>query len=310
MISLLLVPLAAAAPLGEVELVDGAPEFTSCFVEDRDTEGTCAWRFYHFLAASMGEQGFTFAHNPVHTAAWVRPDAGLRIGAQIDTFPFGPAPKNLSGKVENTQFSPVLPRLFAGLTVGERSRGAVGLSLLPPIPVGGASALIVGADGSLGWSREGWRFGAAVDATYAVAHAPITASQAQFDDRDSLSNPDNLDPDTYEAVCGTHEDGCIDRFRQISLGLRAGAASSDWVVNPYGALGLSFNASQLYVMYDDTTWAMKALQPTLHAGATWAPVEALLLSAGGDVAAHGGAQSEDGAAGVFWKLDGALSWRL
>ena len=302
--------LAAAAGLGEVELVSGAPEFTSCFEDDRDTEGTCAWRFYHFLGASMGEQGFTFVHNPVHTAAWIRPDTGLRIGAQLDTFPLGPPPENLSGKSENTQFSPVLPRLFAGLAWGETTRGALGLSLLPPIPVGGASALIVGLDGSLGWTKEGWRFGGAVDGSYAVAHAPITASQEQFDDRDAFSNPDNLDPDTYEAVCGTQEDGCIDRFRQINLGLRAGAASSDWVVNPYGAVGLGFNASQLYVMYDDTTWAMKSLQPTIHAGATWAPVGRWLLSAGGNVALHSGELSEEGAVGVFWKLDGALSWSL
>lgn len=310
MIAALLSATALAAGLGEAELVSGSPEFTSCFEEDRDTEGTCSWRFYHFLAASMGEQGFTFSHTPTHTAAWVRPEPGLLLGARLDTFPFGPPPENLSGKAENTQFSPVLPRVFAGYAWGEQTRVALGLSALPPIPVGGASALIVGADGSIAWTREKIRFGGGLDATYAVAHAPITASQDQFDDRDSFSNPDNLDPATYEAVCGTQEDGCIDRFRQLGLGLRGGLATRALAVNPYAALGLAFNATQLYVMYDDTTWAMRAIQPSVHAGATWAPLDALLLSAGADLAPHGPDQSEDGAVGLFWKLDGALSWRL
>ena len=102
---------ARAAGLGEVSLVEGAPEFTSCFESDAADESSCEWRFYHFLSDSMVTQGFTFIGPPSQLSPALRAPAGWAVGARLDTFPFGPPPENLSGKAENTQFSPVLPRL-------------------------------------------------------------------------------------------------------------------------------------------------------------------------------------------------------
>ena len=309
-VSIALVPVAAAGSLGRVDLVGGTPEFESCLAEDRDDSSTCAWRFYHFLGDSMTDQGLTFANNPVHSSALTRRDDGLRVGARIDTFPFGPPPENLSGKAENTQFSPVLPRIFAGYAWGQSTHFGVGASLLPPIPVGGASALLAELDGSAAWTHEKLRFGGSLDLGYTLAHAPITASQDQFDDRDSFDNPDNLDPDTYEAICGANENGCVDTFKQLSVGMRGGVSAAFGKFAPYGTLGVNLVSSELTVMYDGTVWDLKALQPALSAGSTWAPIDRLLLSAGGTLATHGEGQSGDGSFGVNWKLDGAASWRF
>lgn len=301
---------ARAAGLGEVSLVEGAPEFTSCFESDAADESSCEWRFYHFLSDSMVTQGFTFIGPPSQLSPALRAPAGWAVGARLDTFPFGPPPQNLSGKAENTQFSPVLPRLFAGrIWQGDRN-ASVGLSALPPIPVGGASALVLGLEGGLAWELGATRLGAGLDLGFARAHAPITASQEQFDDRESFDNPDNLDPDTYEAVCGASEVGCLDTFTQWNVGLSALGAWQVGPVQPYARADLRLVSDTLHVMYDGTTWALKALQPGVGAGAALNPVDPLLLHLGADLGLLGPGLSDTGSVGVAWKLEASASWRL
>lgn len=301
---LLLSSLALAAPLGTVRLVEGSPEFTGCLEDD-----ACAEQFHRFLTWSLLSQGFTFQGTPAETAAPLRADAGFPVGARIDTFPFGPPPENLSGKEENTQFSPVLPRLFGGfLSQGARPFG-LELSLLPPIPVGGASALVVGLDGSIAWQLGATRLGGSLDLTYARARAPIVASKEQLEDRDSFSNPDNLDPETYEAVCGDSELGCLDTFQQLTAGLHGLASWELGRVRPYARAGLTLVDTSLYVMYDDTTWALLALQPGAGAG-VGLTLGDVFLHAGADLAPHGPEQGEEGKAGLFFKAHGSVSYRL
>lgn len=305
-----LLPVSLAGDFGQVSLSKGAPEFTSCIASDKDTEGTCAWKFYHFLGDSMTSQGLTFSGPNAQLSSALQDQAGWVVGARLDTFPFGPPPENLSGKAENTQFSPVLPRLFAGRIWQGAHPASIGLSVLPPVAVGGASALVLGLEGGLSWQLGATRLGAGLDLGFTSANAPITASQDQFDDRESFDNPDNLDPDTYESVCGASEYGCLDTYRQLSVGLSALGAWSVGPIRPYARVDLRFLSSSLYVMYDDTTWTLMALQPGVGAGAGWAPISRLLLQLGGDLALQGPGQNDAGGLGLLWKLHGSASWRF
>ena len=303
---------AAHAGFGQATLLDGTPEFAGCVDGDTSETDSCASRFYRFLSESLAEQGHTFQLTPVHTSAVLRRDEGVVVGGRLDSFPFGAPAENLSGKPENTQFSPVLPRLFAGWLGGPEGGPALGggLYLLPPVPVGGASAFVISAAGSAGWDRGAMRVGVEADFTWALVHAPITASEEQFEDREGFSNPDNLDPDTYEAICGASENGCIDTFRVATPGLRAAAS---WDVGggfaPYAKAGLTLVNERLYVMYDDTTWGLMALQPGVEGGASWTPLDGLMLHLGTALAYKPQSLSET-TPGLFWKLDAAASWRF
>ncbi len=304
---LLLAGLALAAPFGQVDLVRGSPEFTSCIDDDRDDPDSCAARFYRFLTDSLLTQGYTFQGAPTASSAGFVRESGYTLGARVDTFPLGPPPENLSGKAENTQFSPVLPRLFGSVQrSGDRSY-ALGLSLLPPIPVGGASALVLGLDASAGQDLGRTRVSGSLELGYARARAPIVASEEQFESRDDFSNPNNLDPETYEAVCGASEHGCLDTFSQLTVALHGMASWVTGPVQPYVRGDLALLNTSLYVMYDDTDWRLRALQPGLGVG-LGAPLGPTFLSAGLDLAPIGPQQSEEEVLGLLWKAQGSASW--
>ncbi len=306
---LVLLGAALAAPFGQVDLVAGSPEFGGCIAGDREDADTCAGKFYRFLTDSLLTQGFTFQGQPAAGSAVFQREAGWMLGARLDSFPLGPPPENLSGKPENTQFSPVLPRLMGAYRLDQARDLSLGASLLPPIPVGGASALVLGVEASLAGELGPTRLGGALELGYARARAPIVASEEQFESREDWSNPDNLDPETYEAVCGASERGCLDTFQQLTVGAHAQAAWSLGAFQPYARLNLSFLVDSLYVMYDDTTWRLLALQPGLGAGSAL-DLGRATLHLGGDLAPLGPNQSETQALGLLWKLEGSASWRL
>lgn len=298
--------LALAAPSNAqtaAQLVDGSPDFTDC-LDDPQCEGN----FLAFLSGSIAEQGFTMQHNPLATSAVVRSGSGVIVGARLDTFPFGPPPTNLSGKEENTQFSPVLPRLVVGwIGEGDRSRQGAGAFFLPPVTVGGASALVVGGDLSLARQlSDRMRLGVEADFTYVRATAPVAATEDQLDGRDDFSNPDNLDPDLFADVCGDTD--CLDTFHVANTAVKAVAAwdlGERW--GAYGKVGLTYVSERLHVAYDDTTWAVRGLQPSVHGGATVAASDAVLLAAGASVAPkHPGIN--DGGLPLFYKLEGSASF--
>ncbi|HJN74830.1 MAG TPA: hypothetical protein QGF58_12930 [Myxococcota bacterium] len=247
--------LIAAASAGNVELVSGQPQdqdFQDCLASPN-----CEENFKSFLGQSMSEQGFTMQHHAIADSALSNPGEGLVVGAALSTFPFGPPVENLSGKEENTSFSPVFPRLQVAWFGQRWSVGAFGL---PPIPVSGASAWTAGLSGSVTRPLGDWTGGLEADFSYLVANAPVTASQEQIDDRDSLSNPDNLDPDVADASCGG--DGCIDRFTLANFALRAGVSRELGRLTPYGKLGVTRVNERLAVEYDSTEWLLRVTQPS------------------------------------------------
>ena len=163
---LVLSSLALGAP--QARLIEGAPEFTDCLGDP-----SCEARFGQFLAGSTIDQAFSMRPGPMAVSAAIAPGPRGAVGARLDTFPIAPPPTNLSGKEENTQFSPVLPRLV-GAFGGENVSAHLGF--LPAIPVGGASAWIVSGGVTAGKDVGGVRLGSEVDFGFVGARAPSAAA--------------------------------------------------------------------------------------------------------------------------------------
>ncbi len=299
---------ALADGFGSAKLLDGTPADQS-FVDCLESDG-CRQSFLRFLSESMLEQGFTMQGLSMSLSPLAHDRDGFVIGGSLATFPFGDPATNLSGKEENTQFSPVFPRINAGIvTQTPDRRYALGGSFLPPIPVGGASALEIGVEGGVVLAGPGEPgVGVEAELTFVSANAPITATDEQLEDRDSFSNPDNLDPDRYEEVCGS--EGCLDTFTMANLELRGGYGFVVGDLRPYARLGVTMVSERLYVMYDDTTWGLWSLQPAVHVGSGWQPGENLHLGLGGSLALQQANQSESNSVGVFYTLEGAAAWRF
>jgi hypothetical protein len=310
----LLVSSAQAAPgngFGSARLVDGQPDFTSC-IEDG---GDCQSSFFSFLTESMVEQGFAMQDNSVAASPLTHRRKGWLVGGSLSTFPFGPPPSNLSGKEENTQFSPVFPRLTGGYITGDDgTQKAIGLSFTPPVPVKGASALGLGLNGALGrGGKEATRQALEADISFVRAKAPIAATEDQLAARDDFSNPNNLDPDQFNEVCGEDVDngagGCLDTYTMLNVSFRAGQS---WHVGPgfvpYVKVGVTVVDEWLYIKYDDTKWGVFAIQPTAHAGSSWNAGEHLLLALGASAALRQANQSEESKLGVFTTFEGTAAW--
>ena len=305
----------AAPPegFGAARLVSGTPDFSNCI----ESGGACQADFYRFLGNSMLEQGFTMQHHALLTSPLSNRRAGWVAGGDLATFPFAAPRENLSGKQENTSFSPVFPQLVGGHVFDGAAdgQGAVGLSLLPPVPVGGASALSVAVDAAYAWGpADGTRWGVEGGLSYVRATAPIVATKEQVANRDDFSNPDNLDPEQFDAVCGADvaagADGCLDTFSLVNLTLRGGWSPALGAWAPYAKAGITVVNELLFVKYDDTTWGVFALQPSLHGGTSWAPGDHVLLGVGASAAVQQANQSEDDQVGLFVTLEGAAGWRF
>jgi hypothetical protein len=287
------------------ELVDGTPEFQESCLDD--TAGTCEERFLRFLTHSMVEQGFTFQHVPLLTTPLANQGRGLTAGAMLDTFPLTAARSNLAGKQEETDYSPVLPRVVAGW-LGEAGDTAIGAGafFLPPIEVKGASALVAGADLSASRAVGELRLGAEADFTYTRAMAPIVASEEQYANREEYGN--NLQEETYEEVCAPRPDGCVDTFTVANTGLRLGVSYPMGDFTPHLRLGAAYVHETLYVMYDDTTWLVSGMQYSAHLGGNLLLNEKLALGLGTSAALRPARISEDEQGGVLFKIQGAASW--
>ncbi|MCP4806397.1 MAG: hypothetical protein GY884_13730 [Proteobacteria bacterium] len=253
----------------------------------------------------MGEQGFAMQHHALLDSALVSPNAGLVVGASLATFPIGPPEENLSGKEENTAFSPVFPRLQVAY-VGED--WSVGVAGLPLIPVSGASAWTVALSGSLTKPVGVFTAGLEADLSTLVAHAPITASAEQLDQRDQLDNPGNVDPSVADENCGA--DGCIDTFRMVNPSVRVGLSRDLGRFTPYGKVGVTYVNERLEVEYDGTSWHLQVPQASAHLGSSLALGERWLLAAGASAALKTKATHRGQGGPVFFKFEGAAAVRF
>lgn len=297
--------MTAALAQGQPTIVEGTPAFEDCL-----QSAGCADRFYRFLGLSMAEQGFTFQNDPQLLSPTLSTRDGWAVGGLLTTFPFPEPRENLSGKEENTSYSPVLPRLFGGWrgTVGELRAGG-GVFFLPPIPVGGASALVLGAEGGVTIPvSDAVRLGAELDLTTTRARAPIVASEAQYEARDDFDNPTNLDPAIYEEVC--LPDGCVDTFLVTNGGARLVASFGSGPVLPYVKLGVNLVRERLKVQYDGTTWGLGGVQGVAHGGALLQLGEHVDLALGGALGLRPAtlALEPGGGAGLYGKLQGSAAW--
>ena len=289
---------------GSFGLTDGKPSFTGCLNGDK-----CADAFFKFMNQASLEQGFAMQGGPVTGSSVVNHRTGWSAGGMLHTFPFAGPRENLSGKTENTQFSPVLPKLTAARMwdSGDRHMG-VGFTMLPPVPVQGAAALILGAQASMAKDSGSGRLGLEFDLSFVRAKAPIAASDAQMEDADSFDEG-HLEEDVYAENCDP-DLGCIDTFTLANLeilGRKSWVIGGSWV--PYVGAGVTLVNEYLHIQYDDTNWSVFGLQPAVHAGAGWTPTERVLLSAGASSALRQGNQSPDGL-GVFYRLEGAAAYRF
>jgi opacity protein-like surface antigen len=301
--------LAQAQPspgFGGVSLSSGTPEaeFESCL-----SKSGCAGRFYRFLAQATLEQGFAMEGASVATSAVVNRHTGFVAGGLLHTFPFSSPRENLAGKTENTQFSPVFPKLLVGKLFDQGdTHWGLGATLLPPIPVGGAAALNIGLDGSYAktLSDGRTRMGVDVDFSFVRATAPVTASDEHMESPEE----DGLKTEVYEANCDP-DVGCIDVFKVANLAVKAGMS---WMLGerfmPYTQVGISFTNEWLYVDYDGTRWTHFGIQPTLSAGGAWTPSESIFLSLGGSLGLQQSNQNPADHPGVFAKLTGSAATRF
>ena len=292
-------------------LLDGSPEFEEGCLEDDDAgeAGSCRDRFYRFLSQSMAEQGFTFQRHALMGSPVVNHDEGFHVGATLDTFPLSPPRSNLAGKEENTEFSPVLPRVEAAwLGAVGSARGGVGLSFLPPVPVNGASALIAGLDAGLAVGEGPLRAGLDAAFSFARARAPITATEEQYESGDFTNN---LKAETYEAVC-VPAGGCTDTFTVLDTTLQLGVSYrvASWLT-PWLRVGGALVQERLYVMYDDTLWGLSGFQPQASGGFSSAPHDNVFLGAGAGIARrHEGITMDGEEPGLFFKLHGTAGYRF
>ena len=88
---------------GSFGLVDGDPDFIGCL-----RAASCSEKFFGFLNQATLEQGFAMQGGPPMASSVINHHTGWSVGGMLHTFPLGPPRVNLSGKTENTQFSPVL----------------------------------------------------------------------------------------------------------------------------------------------------------------------------------------------------------
>lgn len=293
---------------GGMRIVKGDVGFEGCL-----SQSGCASSFYRFLSEASMEQGFAMEGASVGSSALVHRHSGRFAGALIHTFPFAAPRENLSGKTENTSFSPVFPKLYAGVMRNKSDlHRSWSVSLLPPIPVAGAAALNLGVDGSIARTMADGRtrMGLDVDFTFVRATAPVTASNEQMESAEEEGFENNLDPDEFDERCDA-ERGCIDTFMVANLAIRGGFGwqlGRSWF--PYAQVGLTVFDEFLYVEYDDTWWWGFGVQPTLHGGVAWAAADSVLLSAGTSAGLKQSNQNPSGGLGAFYKLTGSATYRF
>lgn len=219
--------------------------------------------FIALTGHGMMDQAWTLQHRP--PPSWTAEHAGFQAGLDLSTFPLHSPTVNLLGKEENTSFIPVLPKFYLGYMYAKDGwQFMTHSSVVPPLPVQGASAFLMGADISAGHNMGPIQLNLAFFFTTGEARAPVTATQAQFDAgviQETLT-------DRFQEICAPQKWGCIDTLsvRHGGLGLSL-TPLVPWKVVPYATLGTQAIADRFDVQIDATRWRVSGLLPDLTVGA-------------------------------------------
>lgn len=267
---------------------------------------TSALSFVQLVSRGMAEQAFSLQNISAERSAVAPGPKGAYFGLQLTTFPLTPPPENLVGKTENTAFSPVLPRLGMGYVGGEGDLSwGLGFNIVPPLKVQGAFAFVVGSEASIGYSvSEKLTIGAELDVSLGQARAPVVATPEAYEAGDLPNIPEGR----YEEACAPQEFGCIDTLTLAHAAPRVAAyyQVSDSVA-PYLRLGGQYIYETFNVQVDLSEWRLKGWLPTAGAGVSITPGERVRIGLGASGAYHNEYLSDLGA-GLFWRLDGGISY--
>lgn len=243
-------------------------------------EESYAVDFINLTAHGMVEQAFTLQANGVQGSAALPGPAGFQLGLELVTFPLKAPTQNLLGKTENTGFSPVLPKLAIGYARGDLNRDTLafsgGYSLVPPITVEGANALVHGLELSVGYNYSPKvKLGLEADVSFGRAIAPVTVPKDQYEASQAADPSDpiaddfaNVDPERYAEVCEPQEFGCLDTLGILHGTLRAIATFPiSAVAQPYVRLGVQGIHDTFDVEIDGSKYLLSGLMPQVGVGA-------------------------------------------
>lgn len=278
--------------------------------------------FINLTAHGMVEQAFTLQANPMQGSAALPGPAGIQLGLELVTFPLKPPTTNLLGKTENTGFSPVLPKLAVGYAHGDLNRDKVafsaGYSLVPPITIEGAYALVHGLEATVGYHySEKMKLGLEADLSFGRAIAPVTVPKDQYeasqaaDPSDPIADDfDNVDPVRYEEVCAPQAYGCLDTLGILHGSLRAVATFPiSKVAQPYVRLGVEGIHDTFDVEIDASKYLLQGLMPQLGVGANLTLAPKLRATVGALSAYATPVTAKDSGAFLF-RFELGASWTL
>lgn len=262
--------------------------------------------FLQLLGNGMIEQAFALQHAPLQGSSLTRGPQGVALGVMFDTFPFRAPPTNGQGKEENTSFLPAVPRITASAVSGEKLVYGAGVSLVPPITVGGASALIIGGDLSLTYPATEWlRIGVELDGTVGTALAPVVANPDQLEE----GVLGNVNPERYEAICAPQAFGCLDELRIRHGGLHLGAAFPvSKPVQPWVRLGARWVDDRFRIEVDLSDWRVSGILPDASAGVNLSLLPNTRIGVGAMIAPLTESVRQNDSPPVLYRFSLGASW--
>ncbi len=228
----------------------------------------CETLFTNILSETLVEMGFLFQHDGQGASALVGKGNGFVFELNAQT----PVLGEPNVVLDEVNLPPVVPRLEVGYQVGSYTyddpypQFAVSAYVFPPLQLGDYSAFSVGGTGStsvpLG-THFVWA-GAEVDVSYGAVGGPFVGDGDVIEDIDLVSGFVDVD----SPPCDATSDGCVDRFRTVTVMPRLGfSVEPHPVIYAYGKLGVGYTGSAIDVAYDSSEWSLRGVQTQFSYGA-------------------------------------------
>ena len=259
---ILLLLSAIAHAQSTAHLVDGDSLLQPCL-----DLASCGDAVIGLLSENMTEYGFVQQVDPIATSALAGRGVGLVAEVRIDSTTLGP--KNQLE--ERILIPPILPRFTLGYQYGSYTyddpypQYALGLTLLPPVPVLGGTLFSADPHASFAiplGTHLLWA-GAEVGYGFAQLALPLLGAEEQLS---AIEELEGLLP-TEGASCPDIGQGCLDQFQQHSFQGRVGLS-----VEPLPAAflyvrgGITYLMQTLHLAYDGSNWAIEGIQPQVGFG--------------------------------------------